>query len=142
MITIISFHLHGIDLSDSGISELERPLRDSLKTAILKKFFHVPFPLTEDTSFLQELIDKSNFGTLKVTANTLLNSTTIAIGFLRLDSSLPQLKHQLEDNSFHLSDGTDILRSGITKPSILRIVLRFMTEVSMPSLSHQEETLL
>lgn len=128
MITIISFHLHGIDLSDFGTSELERPLRDLLKMATLKKSFHVPFHLTEDTSFLQELIDKSNFGTLKVTASTLLKSIITAIGFLRLDSSLPQLKHQLEGNSLHPSDGTDILRSGITKPSTLRTVLKFMME--------------
>ena len=139
MITIISFHLHGIDLSDSGTSELEKPLKDSLKTATLKKFFHVPFHLTEDISFLQELINKSNFGTLKVTASTPLKSTTTVIGFLRLDLFLPQPRHQLEDNSLHLSDGTDILRSGITKPSILKTVLRFMMEVSMLSLYHQEE---
>ena len=83
MITTISFHPHGTDLSDSGILELEKPLRDSLKMDTPRKFFHALSHLTEDIFFPQELINKSNSGTLKVTASTLSKSTTTAIGFLR-----------------------------------------------------------
>ena len=83
MITTISFHPHGTDLSDSGILELEKPLRDSLKMDTPRKFFHALSHPTEDIFFPQELINKSNSGTLKVTASTLSKSTTTAIGFLR-----------------------------------------------------------
>jgi len=132
MTTTISFHHHGIDLLDFGTLELERPLKDSLKMVTLKKFYHVPFHLTEDIFFLQELIDKSSFGMLKETVNTLLNNTTTVIGFQELDLFLPQLKLQLEDNSLPQLDGMDILKSGTIKPSTLKIVLKFMTAVLMP----------
>jgi|NOAtaT_7_FD_contig_41_2829313_length_1122_multi_3_in_0_out_0_1 hypothetical protein len=131
MTTIIFCHLHGIDLSDFGILEQEKPPKDSLKMVTLKKFFHVLFHQMEDISFLQELINKSNFGMLKVTVNTLLKNTITTIGFLKLDLFPPQLKHQLVANFSPQSDGMEILRSGTTKLSTLRIALKFMMEVSM-----------
>jgi hypothetical protein len=75
-----------------------------------------------DTSSHQELTDKSNSGTLKDIANILLKSTITAIGFQRSDLSPLLLRLQLpEDNTLLLLDGMDILKSGTTKLSTLRI---------------------
>ena len=96
--------------------------------------------MTEDISSPQELIRKSNSGMLKVTASTPSKSTTTVIGFLRSDSSPPQPRLQLEVNISPPSDGTDISRSGTTRPSTSRTASRYMTAPSTPSLFLPEET--
>ena len=95
----------------------------------------------EDTFSHQVLTDKLNSGTLKVIVYTPLRTITTTIGFLKLDSSQLQ-RIQLEDYSLHQLDGTDILKSGTTKLSTLKIHSRLMMETLMLLLFHQEETIL
>jgi len=137
--TIFSPHL-GIELLDSGIWELERLPKDSLKMGIAKKSSPALSPQTEDTFCHQDQTERSSSGTLRVTVNTPSKSTTTTTGSQKSDLSLPHQRLQLEDNTSHPSDGTDTSRSGTTKPSTLKTALECTTEASMPSLSPPEET--
>jgi hypothetical protein len=94
----------------------------------------------EDTFCHQALINKSNYGMLRETVSTQLKTTTIKIGSQKLDLSQLPLKHQPQGNSFPLLDGTDILKSGITKPSTLRTPSEPMIQTSTLLQFLQEET--
>lgn len=103
------------------------------------KFFLALSPQTADTSFLQELTSQLSFGMLKVNASTQLRIIFIKIGFQRSDTFQLEEKAVSLDNILLQLDGMVILKSGITKHSILKIHLKLMRLILMLWLFHQEE---
>lgn len=138
MITTFCFQHHGTNKWDYGILETTR-LSDSSRMAMTNKFFLALSPQTADTSFLQELTSQLSFGMLKVNASTQLRIIFIKIGFQRSDTFQLEEKAVSLDNILLQLDGMVILKSGITKHSILKIHLKLMRLILMLWLFHQEE---
>ena len=92
--------------------------------------------MMEDIFFHQVLIDASSSGTFEDNVDTPSKITTIKTGSQRLDTFQHPAKAALLDISLLQLDGTDILKSGTTKPSTLRIASELMmpTSIASPSL--------
>ena len=73
-----------------------------------RKFFPAPSLTMEDIFFHLELIELSSYGMLEENVDTPFKTTTIMIGFLRLDIFLLAAKVQLLDISLLQLDGMDI----------------------------------
>lgn len=97
-ITNISSQAHGIKPSDSGISKQEIPPVDLLATP--KKSIQSLSPQIIDKSSPQELIEKSNSGTLLLIANIPQKKTIIMIGYHVSDIPL-LLKLQINKTLSH-----------------------------------------
>lgn len=138
--TITIFYLpHGIEKWDFGILETETS-QDSLRMDMTNKFSHVLFLQMEDISSPLELTELLNSGMLKVNVNTQWKNIFIKTGFQKSDIFQLQARAMLPVNILLLLDGMDILKSGTTKLSTLKIHSKPMTLTSTHSLFHLEET--